>query len=115
MKISSTAVFTLALCVCFALSGCAKKMTDEKFADTAATNYENVKANWDHPAGESWATYYERRIAEACAKNNTEPAAWYSRMNDMIAHPEKYEKLLQKDVIESLIDWEQQRQATKEG
>jgi len=97
------------------LCGCAKKMSDQKFADVAGTIYENVQANWDHQASETWATYYERRIAEACAKHGTSLGEWDAKMKDVREHPEKYEKLLDKDVLTALLEWEDQRQSTKEG
>ncbi|HEY3296475.1 MAG TPA: hypothetical protein VGL38_13685 [bacterium] len=112
---TSLAALTLALSICFVLSGCGKKITDQKFADVAATIYENVQANWDHQSNETWATYYERRIAEACAKNGTSLAEWDQKMKDVKAHPEQFEKVVDKDVLHSLLEWEAQREAAKNG
>ncbi len=97
------------------LSGCGKKMTDQKFAEVANTIYENVQAGWDHQSNETWATYYERRIAEACAKHGTSPAEWDRKMRDVKEHPEKFENVVDKEILNSLLEWEAQRQATKQG
>jgi hypothetical protein len=104
-----------AIMMLMTLTGCGKKMADEKFAAVAGTIYSNVKTQWDHQASESWATYYERRIAEACAENGTSVVEWNEKMKDVVAHPEKYEKVVEKDVLNSLLQWEEQRQAAKQG
>jgi uncharacterized lipoprotein YajG len=95
------------------LAGCAKKMSDQKFVAVANMIYENVQANWDHQESESWATYYDRRIAEACAKNGTSPREWDDKMEDVKAHPDKYAKLLDKEELSSILEWQGQREAAK--
>jgi hypothetical protein len=115
MRTTPTAILALALLGCVLLTGCGEKMSDQKFSDVANTIYENVQANWDHQSGESWATYYERRIGEACAKHGTSPAAWDKKMAEVKEHPEKFEKVVDKDVLTALLQWEQQREDTKQG
>lgn len=115
MKIGFIVLAPFALCACCLLAGCGTKMSDQKFADVAGTIFDNVQANWDHQSNESWATYYERRIAEACAKHGTSPAAWDMKMKDVKEHPEKFEKVIDKEILDALLEWERQRQATKEG
>ena len=108
-------IFGALACALLMLAGCGERMSDEKFVAVANTIYENVQRNWDHQSSESWATYYERRIAEACAQNGTSPAAWDEKIREMKEHPEKFAKLLDQEVITALLEWEDQRQATKEG
>jgi hypothetical protein len=114
MKTTPLAALAVALGLSLMLAGCGKKMADRKFADVATTIYNAIQDNWDHQPGERWVVYYERRIAEACAKNGTSPGDWDKKIRDVKDRQEEFEKILDKDVLNEILKWEADRQAAHE-
>jgi hypothetical protein len=113
MKRAMPVLLALALAALI-LAGCGgKKMTDDDFVTVASTIYDNVRANWDHQANESWDNYYDRRIAEACIQYGFKPQAWDKKMNDVLKHPEKFKDKLDAEALEQLIQWQNQRLAAR--
>jgi hypothetical protein len=96
------------------LGGCGgKTMTDDDFAAVANTIYENIRAGWDHQANETWDSYYERRIGEACTQRGFEIKTWDKKMREVAQHPDAYKDKLDPDVLAQLLQWQQDRVAAK--
>ncbi len=94
--------------------GCGgKKMTDDDFVTVATTIYENIRAGWDHQPNETWESYYERRIGEACIQHGFEIKTWDKKLREVAKHPGKWQDKIDAEVLDQLLKWQTERVAAK--